>query len=569
MTYDVAVIGGGPAGSTLGAMLKKYCPDLSVLILEREKFPRDHVGESQLPATSAILAEMGVWEKVEAAGFPIKIGATYIWGKSKELWDFDFVPPQFLGDIDRPGKYEGNRTMLAFQVDRGIYDKILLDHAEELGCIVRQETKVTKVHKTDDHVDGIEIEGGEMVTARYYVDASGHVGILRRTMGIEVEYPTNLQNVAFWDYWQNAEWAEEIGVGATRVNVMSVDYGWIWFIPLGPTRTSVGLVTPAEYYKKSGKKPEELYHTALEMQPRIKALMTKATSEGKFSTTKDWSFLSARHSGDNWFLVGESSGFADPILAAGLTITHASAREAAYTINAMEQGEDKEWLRKNYDSRQERRVRNHVRFADYWYTANTQFKDLQDFTAEIAADNGLVLEPQKAWAWLAQGGFIDEELSPGFAGFALPLLRDLSDYLADVPTNRAVDTMTYFELNLDGATELELGSYEFGKVVRFKGYERDGKLLPIREGFKFWYLVLQSEHDWPGIMNRIQIHVDRRFAPEERPGEVYKLLINLEAMILDQWVKAEDRPGHPHFGKIQAISNIHLHADAGAPTASS
>src|SRR5277367_4166086 len=90
--FDVAIIGGGPAGSTVGCLLKKYDPKLRVVIFEREVFPRDHIGESLLPPISAILSEMGCWDAIEAANFPIKIGATYRWGKQPELWDFDFIP---------------------------------------------------------------------------------------------------------------------------------------------------------------------------------------------------------------------------------------------------------------------------------------------------------------------------------------------------------------------------------------------------------------------------------------------------------------------------------------------
>ncbi len=100
--YDVAIIGGGPGGSTCATFLKKYMPDLKVLILEREAFPRDHVGESQLPPVCRILHEMGCWEKVEAANFPIKIGATYKWGRSQELWDFEFIPAEGFIDEPRP-----------------------------------------------------------------------------------------------------------------------------------------------------------------------------------------------------------------------------------------------------------------------------------------------------------------------------------------------------------------------------------------------------------------------------------------------------------------------------------
>jgi flavin-dependent dehydrogenase len=294
--YDVAIIGGGPAGSTAGCILKKYNPDLKVVIFEREKFPRDHVGESQLPPISRMLDEMGVWDKVEAAGFPVKIGATYRWGKSPELWDFEFIPPALYVD-DRPGKYEGLRKYTAFQVDRAIYDTILLDHAESLGCEIRRECKVATILHSKDHIDGLELEDGSRVEARYYIDASGHVGILRRALGIKADSPTTLQNIAIWDYWQNAEWAVEIGVGGTRIQILSLGYGWIWFIPLGPTRTSIGLIVPATYYKTCGLKYEELYAKALQEDPLVSRLIAKASSEGSLKTTKDWSFLAERHVG--------------------------------------------------------------------------------------------------------------------------------------------------------------------------------------------------------------------------------------------------------------------------------
>src|SRR5476651_239244 len=153
--FDVAIIGGGPAGSTVGSFLKKYNPSLKVVILEREKFPRDHVGESQLPVISAVLDEIGVWDKVEAANFPIKVGATYRWGRTTDLWDFEFLPDGKLEPQARPAKFAGQRRQTAFQVDRAEYDKILLDHAESLGCIVRQETQVRSVLHEGDRVAGL------------------------------------------------------------------------------------------------------------------------------------------------------------------------------------------------------------------------------------------------------------------------------------------------------------------------------------------------------------------------------------------------------------------------------
>src|SRR5580693_3516915 len=118
-SYDVAVVGGGPAGSTVGAMLGLYAPDLSVAIFEKELFPREHVGESLLPGSCVIFNEIGVWDKIEAAGFPIKIGATYRWGSSDDLWNFNLVETAYVKpDEPRPGQYIGWRVSSAFQVER-------------------------------------------------------------------------------------------------------------------------------------------------------------------------------------------------------------------------------------------------------------------------------------------------------------------------------------------------------------------------------------------------------------------------------------------------------------------
>lgn len=139
----------------------------------------------------------------------------------------------------------------AFQVERAIYDDILLRRAQQLGCDVRQQTKVAKVERDGDRVTGLTLASGQTVTARWYVDASGHGGLLRRALDVPVTCPARLKNVAIWDYWDNVEWADTIGVGGTRVQVLSVGYGWIWFIPVSPSRASIGLICAASYYKES------------------------------------------------------------------------------------------------------------------------------------------------------------------------------------------------------------------------------------------------------------------------------------------------------------------------------
>ena len=545
MHYDVAIVGGGPAGSTTAGFLRKYGQDCKVIVLEREKFPRDHVGESQLPPISRILDELGVWDKVEAANFPIKIGASYRWGKNPEIWDFEFIPKGMFKDEARPAKFEGQRRWTAFQVDRAIYDEILLNHASELGAEVRQESRVTKIDKEGDRITGITLDSGEVISADYYIDATGHSGLIRRAMGVESKIPTNLQNIAVWDYWQNADWAVEVGVGGTLVQVISLGYGWFWFIPLGPTRTSIGFITSAEYFKKSGLTTEQLYKKAISEEPRIQNLIRNATSEGKQQATKDWSFVADRLTGENWMLVGESAGFADPVLAAGLSLTHSAAREAALTLIAFKRGtEDPAWLKEQYERIQKKRVGNHIRFADYWYTANAQFTDLKEFTREIAASNGLDLSPDKAWAWLAQGGFIDEEFAIGLAGFSLDQVKDLGSHLMDVQPTALVESNNVFQLNLAGASRIDRAIYPLGEVKRSPCLERDGRILPILGCTDLILHLLSKFKTRPEIVGGL-IEVAQRYSTNETfvTQVLAPFEIALEGMISDGWISASNEPG--------------------------
>ncbi len=543
ISTDVAIIGAGPGGSTCGSYLRKFGDNVKVTLFERDVFPRDHVGESQLPMISRFLQELGVWEKVEAANFPIKIGATYKWGKTKDLWDFHFVPGGKFMDEPRPGKYDGQRTHTAFQVDRAIYDQILADHAQELGCSVHYNAGVKEIRRDGDRVTGLVLDDGTEVEAKVYIDASGHSGILRRAMGVGIEEPSKLRNVAFWDYWENADWAVTVGVGGTRVQVMSVGYGWLWFIPLSPTRTSIGLVCPADYYKDKGLKAANLYRQAIEDEPRIKSLITNAKPEGKFATTKDWSFVAERMAGPNWYLVGECLGFADPILAAGLTLTHTSAREAAFSI--LENWRDDsppghhQWLTEEYERRNRRRVLQHIRFADYWYTANENFSELKEYTREIARDAGLELDADKAFQWLGTGGFIEEDMGIGGIGsVGLAGLHQIANRFSQKPSSVAVDGFNLFFLQMEGAQDQNMASYDLGRVLPMPALAKNGKFLPMRGLFGMIFAGLRESPR----ADHLAAYLRKGFAQFDVPYDATTetLIFNcLEAMVRDGWVKPQ------------------------------
>jgi flavin-dependent dehydrogenase len=561
--YDVAIVGGGPAGSTAGSLLKKYNPQLRVAILEKEKFPRDHIGESQLPQIVQILDEMGCWDKIEAANFPIKVGVTYRWGKDPNPWDFDFVAPQDFHDEPRPAKYEGQRVQTAFQVDRAIYDDILLRHAAELGCEVREETAVNKVSVEEDFITLLQLKNGETVTARYYIDASGHIGILRRALGIATDCPTQLRNIAIWDYWTNAEWAVEIGVGGTRVQVRSLPHGWIWFIPLGPTRTSIGFICPAAHYKELQKRPEEIYQEALASEPLISKLIANATSRGKVETTKDWSFLAQKTVGKNWFLAGESAGFADPILAAGMALTHTGAREAAYTILELEHGEyESNWLKTQYDRNQRQRVKQHIRFADYWYAVNGQFTDLQAHCQQIAQDAGLHLTPEAAFLWLSQGGFTNDIIGQAvIAGFDLGSMKQVMQRFTWQQTSWEVSNYNLFYLDLQDAVEEYVAVYNQGKIDRIKCYVKGDRRLPLTGLYSLLLGILQTTPDIEQIYQQLFGILRSRFSPEHSRVALHQAMGCLEVMVTEGWVTGDVNPDKPTLEISIPLEGVLIHTN--------
>ena len=550
--YDVVIVGGGPAGTTVGCLLKKYNPGLSVLILDKERFPRDHVGESQLPAVSVILDEMGVWDKIEAADFPIKIGASYTWGRDRDQWDFEFFQPERWVDEPRPAKFQGQRTYTAFQVDRAIYDDILLRHAESLGCEVREETTVTNVLIDGHRINGLKLSMGETVTGRYYFDASGNVGVLRKALNIPVVVVEELKNIAMWDYWEDAEWAVEIGTGVTRVQVRSLPYGWLWFIPLSPTRTSIGFICPYAHFQTMGKSLEEVYEQAVHEEPDIHRLVRHATPRGTVEACKDWSHYATELIGDNWFIVGEAAGFADPILAAGLTLHQASARDAAYTLLELERGElDANWLRERYEETNAVNLKQHIRFAEFWYASNGCFTDISEHCQTIAKDAGLNLSPTDAWRWLSRGGLINQSLaSPSLGTFDLSSAKNLIGRFDKdgKQVSRITDGgFNVFQLNLKGAKKIKIGHLAGGRIEPIECFVRGNRRLPVYGHYKAMMQVLGKVSDLAQIVNTLR--ASYAAVPGATPTSVdinvSRAIQSLEAMSEDLWVTRKKNPKRP------------------------
>ena len=545
MKTDIAIIGGGPAGSTVGTMIKKYRPEMSVAIFEREQFPRDHVGESLLPAIMDILHEMDAWDKVERSDFPLKVGATFKWGSLQDLWHTDFLVGEPFVDTVRPGKFAGQRTQTAFQVDRSIYDTLLLDHAAEHGCEVFQRTPIKSIEREGDRITGLLTET-DRIEAKYYIDASGDSGLMRRTMEVEVEAPTALRNIAIWKYWQDAEWPVTLGDNATRIQIMSLGWGWMWFIPITPVRTSVGLVVPAEHYKASGLTTEQIYDKAVNEEPMIAKHLAAAKAEPTIAATKDWSFVANRLVGENWFLVGDTCGFADPILSAGLTLAHTSARKVAFSIMEIERGEvDPAWIKQKYDETHRGQIKNHIHFADYWYSSNGHFVALKDYCKEIAASAGITLDPAAAFQWLATGGFTID--TPGVAAAATYQFSALKGITANLNGSRVeweLAKSNVYKLDLAGAKKDTFPQYSEGRVRQISCLKKGSKILPILDVFKH---LLNALHRNTDSIKVLEDTVNAMIREDQIPVQrAPKLAIEgIEAMIYEGWIACSVNPERP------------------------
>lgn len=542
MDYDVVIVGAGPGGSTCAALIKKYVPEAKVAVFDREAFPREHVGESQLPQIGYIINEMGCWDEVEAAGFPIKIGATYRWGNNPKLWDFEFTPADDYVCETRPRAFTDQARQLAFQVDRRVYDLILAERARALGAEVHLGVGVKQIVSHEDEIQALQLSDGRRIKARWYVDATGNSGLLRRAMQVGISAPTKLQNIAFWDYWDEADWAVRATGDATRVLVLSIGCGWIWFIPVSQTRTSIGFVCPASFYKEGDRSAEELYTWALAQEPLIGSLTTKARRCGAVQATKDWSFLADRITGGNWMLVGESAGFADPILAAGLTLTQSGAREAAYTLVALLKREhDRAWLLKHYNDNQRARITQHIRFADFWYSANGAFTDLQEYTREIARDAGLNLDPQQAFQWLGTGGFTHDQLGQAvIGGFDLGGVRQLAQRLINADEDLwQISRFNRFKLDLSDAEQEDIPAYVEGRIHPVPSMRRGGARLPLVGAFRLVVEALQQAERADQLLQQMRMQAGKQAAAMHPDLALRQILMCLELMLNESWVKAE------------------------------
>jgi flavin-dependent dehydrogenase len=352
--YDVAIIGGGPAGSTAAALLARA--GRRVIVFEREKFPRFHIGESLLPFSMKAFSRLGLHEKFLRAGFMKKFGGE-IFGACSERGTKFYFKDGFHSQTDH-----------SYQVTRADFDKVLLDHAAESGADVHEQTAVERVEVANEHVDlSVKWNGSSQnVRARYVIDASGRNSVLGTQFGIKKSYD-HLQKLSIFAHYDDV-WREEGRDGTLTLLIRGIDC-WFWIIPLTAERTSIGVVLDGEVFRSSKLSPEDFLKQALAEQPIISKRMTNARRASKVYVATDFSYRSSKLHGDRWLLAGDAAGFIDPIFSSGVFLAVFSGEQCADTLNeALDHPGKARRLFRRYEGAVNRAMDIYLRFVNAWYT---------------------------------------------------------------------------------------------------------------------------------------------------------------------------------------------------------
>ncbi|MFI0738280.1 NAD(P)/FAD-dependent oxidoreductase [Streptomyces sp. NPDC021100] len=322
MPRKVLVIGGGPAGSTAASLLSKA--GMSVKLLERETFPRYHIGESIASSCRTIVDLVGALEEVDSRGYTVKNGVLLRWGK--EDWAIDW--PKIFGPDVR-----------SWQVDRDDFDHVLLKNAVKQGADVTEGVTVKRVLFDGDRATGAEWtdpDTGELVSEEfdYVIDASGRSGVISRHLKNRQPHEI-FRNVAIWGYWQGGSLLPTSPTGG--INVIGAPDGWYWVIPLRDDRYSVGFVCHQDRFLERRKEHadlEAMLASLVQENPTVRDLMAEGEYQPGVRVEQDFSYVADSFHGPGYYLAGDAACFLDPLLSTGVHLALYSGMLAATSVLA-------------------------------------------------------------------------------------------------------------------------------------------------------------------------------------------------------------------------------------------
>ena len=356
---DAAVIGGGPAGSTVATLLAKQ--GLQVALFERRSFPRFHIGESLLPASLPIFEELGVHEEIKSR-FIKKPGGKWYYGEQPVFSDFSAGP----------GGTSFDRTPHAYMVKRAEFDEILLRNAARSGAQVFHDQTVVDVLQSGDRVNGVVVRNGTGVNQEYgcdmVFDCSGYSAVIPKKFNLRRE--NRLRRMAVFGHYRTTPLNEDVKNG-WFVGQM-VYNGWIWLIPLKPDLISIGVVIPVEEFKKAQQSPQAFLERYMATTPIVPpSIAPNPQLEGKVHIYGNLGHTTSRAYGNGWVLVGDAAFFIDPCYSSGVHLALSMAKEAANLfLESRRTGRSQVELFAEYERTLRKDEKLVLRFVDAFYMAS-------------------------------------------------------------------------------------------------------------------------------------------------------------------------------------------------------
>jgi flavin-dependent dehydrogenase len=326
-TYDadVIVIGGGPAGATLGTLLGR--DGHKVIIVEKDIHPRDHVGESLVPSTNIVFDRIGFLDKMNDAGFIPKPGTGWN-GPRSRLWSFVEVP---LFEIP----LEGNPQPYTFHVERDAMDAMLLRHAHEHGARVLQGVKVTDVLFEDGRAVGVRAQAGDGwerdLRAKVVVDASGRRCLIATKLKMKLK-DQKFNQFCMYSWFRNVKRPPKRLEGWGLFYFIGLNQAWGWQFPLRDGKESIGVVVDKEDFQRSGLEHEEFFNQLVRRSRQFEYVMQDAERIRPYWIEADYSYKVDQYAGPGWLMIGDALRFVDPIFSSGVDVALFSALYAYEAI---------------------------------------------------------------------------------------------------------------------------------------------------------------------------------------------------------------------------------------------